>query len=131
MNPILITTTICWFLTSMIDLITFWYDFDDNTQINDRTITQIFLCIPNIIYNHVLSHIVPIIHTYESYFDHNYNILFLTVMIDLMLYMIWNYHIFLWILLIDVSQCWRMNIRSSSMTPEQGSLPIHLEFELE
>ena len=79
MNPILIILV----LIIIIDLITIWCGFDDKTHINDNTITRTWLIIQNIIWDNVSSHIVSIIHTYESNFDHNYNLLVLNVIIDL------------------------------------------------
>ena len=54
-------------------------------QINDILITQTLLFTPNIIWDHVLSHMITIIDTYESHFDHNYNMLVLIAMIDLII----------------------------------------------
>ena len=42
MGPVLITTPIFWFESPdrLIDLDIIWYDFDDKTQVNNRTITK-------------------------------------------------------------------------------------------
>ena len=75
-------------LIVIIDLIIIWHGSGDKTQVNDRTTTQTLLFTPNITWEHVLSDMVSIIHIYESHFDHNYNMLVLIVIIDLII--IWH-----------------------------------------
>ena len=67
----------------MIDFDIFWHVFVNKTQSNDTIFIQTCLVTLKISKKHVICDIKPLIDTYGSHFDHNFNILILHINFDI------------------------------------------------